>query len=264
MTIHLLSDLHSRADWLRWASAQRCALTAISGDVLDGFHPAGLLPQMVAFKRWADAFPHPLAISSGNHDGNLEGGAISGALSPIINRAAALDILRYEHWMDAIDRPGVVSDRHSRLVEISSEKIVVTTIPFFPGKQGPGVCKRLWHEAARQRAASGAQWLLLHHEPPGGTLVGGYSGDSSLFYRIREYQPDFVLSGHIHAQPYFGSFADRVGKTWCFNPGVPPAEQMRRAKIPNHIVLDTEKRSATWYATPALGKIPIRRTVHLT
>jgi predicted MPP superfamily phosphohydrolase len=264
MCILLLADLHFRTDWYRWISNQHADLTAIAGDLLDGFHPGGLLPQMIAFKQWADRFPGFLALSSGNHDGNLEDWAVAGEFMETNNRAEAHAILSSPQWMDALERPRVVTDRRSQILESPSGKLVVTTIPFFPGQGGPRVCSALWDEGHRQRTTSGAPWIVLHHEPPADTMVGGHSGDPSLFYKIREYQPDFVLSGHIHGQPYTGAFADRIGPTWCFNPGVPPAGQMRGAKIPNHIVLDTGRRSATWHATPALDKIPIRRTMHLT
>jgi len=75
MRLILLSDLHFRADWYQWVSAQNADLTAIAGDLLDGFHPDGLLPQMVWLSDWCTKFPGKLAISSGNHDGNEPGGS---------------------------------------------------------------------------------------------------------------------------------------------------------------------------------------------
>jgi len=75
----------------------------------------------------------------------------------------------------------------------------------------------------------------------------------------RECQPDFVLSGHIHEQPYDGNFAGRIDRTWCFNPGRPALDRA----IPNHILLDTAKRTATWYATPNVGRQPIKKEISL-
>ena len=257
MRILLLSDLHFRADWYRWVSTQTADLTAIGGDLLDGFHSDGLLPQMVALKKWADGFPGLLALSSGNHDGNLEDWAVAGEFMQMDNREEALAILSSPHWMDVLERPRVVTDRRSQILETSDGKIVLSTVPFFPGHGGPRVCTALWDEGRRLRAASGAPWLVLHHEPPADTLVGGHSGDPSLFYKIREFQPDFVLSGHIHGQPYAGSFADKLGKTWCFNPGVPVMFRALKAKVPNHIILDLSVGTATWHAKPNVGKQPI-------
>ena len=94
MRLLLLSDLHCRADWYAWIARQKADLTTIAGDLLDGFHEEGLLPQMVALKKWADAFPGQLAISSRNHDGNIEGGALPGNVFPTIDREATLGILQ--------------------------------------------------------------------------------------------------------------------------------------------------------------------------
>jgi len=80
-------------------------------------------------------------------------------------------------------------------------------------------------------------------------------GDASLAWMIEEYQPDYVLSGHIHGQPYHphGNFAERIGTTWCFNPGAPSVAQTEHANVPNHILLDTVAEHAVWHAKPMLG-----------
>jgi len=80
---------------------------------------------------------------------------------------------------------------------------------------------------------------------------------------IREYQPDFVVSGHIHGQPYSVDFANQLGQTWCFNPGVPTLSRAIKAKTPNHIVLDLSARTATWHATPNVGREPIMTSILL-
>ena len=53
----------------------------------------------------------------------------------------------------------------------------------------------------------------------------------------------------MHSQPYHGSFADKLGSTWCFNPGYPEPAFAREAQTPNHILLDLKKSTATWNAT---------------
>jgi predicted phosphodiesterase len=262
MRILLLADLHSRPDWLHWVAtcgAKSADLTAIAGDLLDGFHLAGLLPQMMALRKWTETFPGQLVVSSGNHDANIEGAAVSGELWEICDRGAAREILIREYWMDALERPGVVTDRRCQLLETAGKKVVVTTIPFYPGQDGPRICTQLWDAGRRLRTTAGARWLVLNHEPPAGTKVGGAYGDAALFYRIEEYQPDYVVSGHMHAQPYSGDFADRIGRTWCFNPGAPEANRTHLAKVPNHILLDTATGTAAWRATPASGQTPIAR-----
>ena len=129
--------------------------------------------------------------------------------------------------------------------------------------RGNEVADELWKEGQRLRICSRAPWIVLHHEPPADTAVGGPTGDPELFYKIREYRPNFVVSGHLHAQPYKGFFADEIDETWCFNPGYPVLARALKSKIPNHIVLDLSSRTATWHAIPNVGRKPIIKQIYL-
>jgi predicted phosphodiesterase len=266
MRILLLADLHFRGTWFSWLDRQSADLSVIAGDLLDGFHVEGLLPQMISIKRWCDHFTGRLALSSGNHDGNLENGAMAAELWEIANsesRRSAHAMLQAENWMDELERPGIVTDRRSVLIGTPVGSAVVTTIPFFPASGGYQFIDELWETGAALRLANRVPWIVLHHEPPADTLVGGSSGDPSLLYKIRDFQPDFVASGHIHGQPYKGSFADKIGATWCFNPGHPSIEQATRAEAPNHIMLDLAARTATWHAAAHVGRESILKRVAL-
>jgi Icc-related predicted phosphoesterase len=59
---------------------------------------------------------------------------------------------------------------------------------------------------------------------------------------IEQYQPDLVLSGHIHNAPFYpaGSWVDRLGKTWVFNPGRQPGPQ------PTYLSFDLESSTVKW------------------
>jgi Icc-related predicted phosphoesterase len=65
----------------------------------------------------------------------------------------------------------------------------------------------------------------VHHAPPAQspTSWGGnrYFGDVELREWIERYQPNIVLSGHVHQSPFVkeGSWVDRIGETWVFNAG---------------------------------------------
>ena len=104
----------------------------------------------------------------------------------------------------------------------------------------------MWGEARTLKRQTGFPWLVLHHDPPGGGPVGGMAGDFSLRRTIEKFQPDFVLSGHLHGQPFFegGGFHERIGTAHCFNAGQTPPTKSR---VPNHIILDTDTRLATWF-----------------
>jgi predicted phosphodiesterase len=264
MRILLLADLHARSDWFHWVAnrgSKDADLTVIAGDLLDGFDPSGLLPQMIRLRKWTQAFPGALALSSGNHDANLEGASVASELPEVGDPEAARGILRHGHWMDSLERPGLVTDRRSQVLEVVGEPLIVTTTPFYPGAAGPRFCSQLWDAGRELRVVTGAPWIVLNHEPPANTKVGGIYGDTSLFYRIQEYQPDYVACGHLHSQPYLDDFADRIGRTWCFNPGAPDAKEMARARTPNHILVDTGAGTAAWHASPAAGRAPIIRTL---
>jgi Icc-related predicted phosphoesterase len=261
MKILMLADLHSRRAWFEWIAGRQVDAVLIAGDLLDGFSSVGPLPQMAAVRDWAARLNIPLALSSGNHDGNYEASVPVADLSGI--DPTWIPFLAAPRWMDTLERPGVVVDARSAVVDWGGQPAVVSTIPFSPGMEGPAVCSRLWDQGAHLRRTGHGPWFVLHHEPPEATAVGGTMGDPALTWKIEEYQPDFVLSGHLHAQPYTGSFADRIGRTWCFNPGAPILSKVRAAAVPNHILLDTEARTATWFATPSTGRTSIEKTLSL-
>ena len=266
MKILLLSDLHARTDWYAWAARQSCDALAIAGDLLDGFSGSELLPQMLALAEWCKKLPVPLVISSGNHDYNEAGDGrwLRDSLPEGISSEQAGQIacfLAAERWMDTLERPGLVTDHRSSILETKAGKLVVTTIPFNQTASANG--DGLWRKGACLRKKHRSPWIVLHHEPLKNTTVGGRMGDVSVLHHIQEYRPDFALSGHIHDQPYRGGFADRVGSTWCFNPGTPPLIKFHSATQPNSILLDLESRTATWTATHHCHRRPISASLQL-
>ena len=249
MKILLAADLHNRREWYDWLRGQNADLTVIAGDLLDGFLDCGLLPQMLALRRWCAGFPGALAVCGGNHDANTpqRGFRPDSLVSlPEKDREDVLPLLLSDRWMDSLEELGVVPDGRTNLLQTPAGQVVVTTIPYdFQSGEPHG---HLWEDGSRMRIQHKVPWIVLHHEPPAGTLVGGNQGDRNLHYKIREYQPDFVVSGNLHSQPYVGSFADKVGGTWCFNPGHPEhKEQLALSAIPNHITLDLAAGTATWH-----------------
>ena len=105
-------------------------------------------------------------------------------------------------------------------------------------------------EAAAKRTG---QWIWIHHAPPAQspTSWGGarYFGDVELREWIERYQPDIVLSGHVHQSPFIpdGSWVDRIGDTWVFNAGNQPGA------LPTHIIIDTETHEAFWFSAVGIN-----------
>lgn len=265
MRILITADLHSRRDWFDWLIRQQADLTVVAGDLLDGFRADGLLVQMLELRGWCARFPGHLAVCSGNHDHNNiplstpRSKALSGI--PEDARTEGLSLLSAWHWMDCLENDKIVTDRRSKVVTTPDGRLVVTTIPYdFDGCDDHD---DLWAEGARLRHLWKTPWLVLHHEPPAEIKVGGRRGNRELVYKIQEYQPDFVFSGHLHDQPYLGSFADQLDGTWCFNPGHPGQYPAAKSNTPNHIILDLAAQTATWYASPLAGHLRVSETISL-
>lgn len=260
MKLLLLADLHSRQDWFDWIAEAKVDATLIAGDLLDGFSPSGLLPQMVAVRHWVDRLRYPLALCSGNHDANFSeaiGLPVLDGMDPITKSLALAP-----RWIDTLARPSVLVDGRSEIADWGGQKVIVSTIPY-AGFDDEHLTDSLWDAGDRLRREHRLPWFVLHHEPPAGTSVGGSTGDSLLPWKIVEFQPDYVISGHLHEQPSIGSFADRIGKTWCFNAGAPSIGQVEHAGVPNHIVIDTATQTAIWFATPTTGPKLIQESICL-
>ena len=61
---------------------------------------------------------------------------------------------------------------------------------------------------------------------------------------IDKHEPDIVLTGHVHQPPFRsgGSWADRIGDTWVFNPG------RQTGPIPTRIEIDLGSKRAAWFS----------------
>jgi Icc-related predicted phosphoesterase len=69
---------------------------------------------------------------------------------------------------------------------------------------------------------------------------------------IEQHQPPLTLHGHIHESPAVsGSYADRIGRTLCVNPGQSPDRL-------HAVIFDTDDLCATMchtiFANDRLGK----------
>ena len=164
--------------------------------------------------------------------------------------------------MNCLESDRIVTDQRAKVVTTPGGVLVVTAAPYdFDGGDDHD---ELWEEAAMLRDQQKIPWLVLHHEPPAEVKVGRRVGNRQLYYKIQEYRPDLVVSGHLHNQPDVGSFADRLDGTWCFNPGHPEQSLAMQSSIPNQILLDLAARTATWHASSNVGKRPITETISLS
>jgi predicted phosphodiesterase len=218
----------------------------VAGDLLDIFSNSGLAEQSSGALRWREAViatGKSFAWCSGNHDFfHYDKTQMSGA-SPL--------------WMKEASSSGTcVTDGETRILQAGAERIAISSIPWpvpggklrpVPGGQlivdgkpitFPDFVKGLLHEGKKLQAEEGVPWLILCHEPPGGTPLSATYGapEADLTKRVIEAaQPDFSLHGHVHNAPTApgGSWIWQIGKTVCFNPG-----QSSAGETPHYILLD--------------------------
>ena len=250
MKILLTADIHYDRVWYEWLVAQspEYDLVAIAGDLVQGFDAAVAKVQQRDIEGWLARIAGngcAVAVSSGNHEmfsktslrvGSGDGFSLANALRSLLPAAPTAD-----------RHPLFLEDGTTGVIESGSGGLIVSTIPYKKFGEPLTLSARspMWEEGRALRNQTGFAWLVLHHDPPGGGPVGGMAGDFELRRTVERFQPDFVLSGHLHGQPFFpgGGFHQQIGASHCFNAGQTPPT---KSQVPNHIVLDTDTRLAVW------------------
>jgi len=244
MRLLLVADLHYSLPQFDWVleMSPRFDVVVLAGDHLDLASLVDGRAQSVVVRKYFARLraKTKLITCSGNHD--LDGKNAEGEKAP--------------RWLAAAQQDGILSDGES----LTFGDTQFTICPWWDGPiVKAGIAAQL-AEAAKQR---GRRWIWIHHAPPAKspTSWGGdrYFGDLELLEWIEQYQPDMVLSGHVHQSPFVkdGSWADRIGRTWVFNSGqqfgVPPA----------HVVIDTDHDAAVWISSAGVQSVrldaPIER-----
>jgi Icc-related predicted phosphoesterase len=229
MRMLFVADLHYSLKQLDWlvANAGGYDLVIIGGDLLDLGSSLDFDVQIVVVEKYLRRIRQsaPLLVSSGNHDGDSHNGANE----------------LFAGWLLLSRAEGLFVDGESALLGETR----VTACPWWNGPMSRAELENL---LARESAKSAGRWIWSHHEPPEGARVSWTGnkllGDRFLREWIGRFEPDLVLSGHIHNAPFYpeGSWIDRIGKTWVFNPGRQPGS------YPAYIVLDFEALVAEWFS----------------
>ncbi len=235
MKILFVADLHyalKQFDWLA-ANVAHYDLAVIGGDLLDLGSVLDLEVQIVVVEKYLNRLRERtrLLVSSGNHDCNA--------------RSAANESIC--HWLREAKAGQLFVDGDS--VEVAGS--LITICPWWDGPVSRAeVEKQLERDAARPKD----KWIWIHHAPPDRSPVSWtgkkFGGDEFLVDWIRRFEPDVVLSGHIHNAPFVsqGSWIDRIGKTWVFNPG------KQLGASPACLVFDLEQMSITWDSQEDQGR----------
>ncbi len=230
MRFLLVSDLHyalKQYDWVHRIAA-RFDLVVIAGDHLDIAGTVDLRAQtsvILAYFRRLHAKTR-LVVCSGNHD--LD------ATNDLGEKTA--------RWIDTkVRRMGIPTDGDSFMLD----GILFTVCPWW---DGPKTRERVGDQLARDAEKDKDSWVWVYHAPPDSSPTGRVGtkdfGDGALREWVLRYQPCLVLSGHIHQAPFRGegSWVDRIGATWVFNPG------RQIGECPTHVICDTGERMAVWFS----------------
>jgi Icc-related predicted phosphoesterase len=244
MRLLLVADLHYSLPQFDWVleMASRFDVVVLAGDHLDLASLVDGRAQSVVVRKYFSRLRAKtrLITCSGNHD--LDGKNEQGEKAP--------------RWLATARQEGVLSDGDS----FTFEDTLFTLCPWW---DGPIVKAGIAAQLAQQAEQRAPRWIWLHHAPPAKspTSWGGdrYFGDVELLEWIEQYQPDMVLSGHVHQSPFVkdGSWADRIGQTWVFNAG------QQFGAPPTHIVIDTDENEAVWVSAAGIQSVrldaPIER-----
>lgn len=227
MKLLFLADLHfslKQYDWLL-AHAKEYDLIVIGGDLLDLGAGLDIDTQIPIVEKYFGLLmkTSKLVVSSGNHDGD--------------SRNARDE--SFAQWLLDAKTEGLYVDGDS----FDYQDARITVCPWWDGELSRSEIEvQLERDAARKPG----RWIWIHHAPPEGarTCWSGRKayGDEYLRKWIERYQPDMVLSGHIHNAPFCenGSWIDRIGRTWVFNTGKQTGSE------PTTLTIDLETMTAEW------------------
>lgn len=232
----IVADLHYSLPQFDWVTqvAGWFDVAIIAGDFLDLSSLVDLRAQSIVVRKYIELLRSRtrLITCSGNHDLDMRdvyGEKVAG-------------------WISDLARSGIPSDGGSFRVDD-------TLFTICPWWDGPIMREKVAAQLAADAPKRTGLWFWVHHAPPDNSPTSWagsrYMGDAPLLEWINRYEPDFVLSGHVHQSPFVkgGSWVDRIGPTWVFNAGhqfgAPPA----------HIIIDTERMEAVWISAAGVQSV---------
>jgi Icc-related predicted phosphoesterase len=235
----VVSDLHysiKQFDWLLRRAAQH-DLLVIAGDLLDLGGHADIDTQIIVVEKYLARLAAivPVAVCSGNHD--LDEENASGE--------------RHAEWLQHVGIEGVVVDSQTAF----HDGLIITICPWWEGDDARFQVQTQLEKDAERRGSS--RWIWVYHAPPTGSKTSWngkvYSGDAFVADLIARLRPDIVFGGHIHNSPFYdaGSWCDRIGDTWVFNPG----RQM--SFVPTCISIDFDTMQAVWESSEGEDRISL-------
>ncbi len=242
----LLSDLHYALKQFDWASkvAGDFDVVVVAGDHLDISSAVDARAQIVVILKYLRRLKEKtqVVVCSGNHD--------------LDTRSAEGE--KVARWMKSVQDLGIPTDGES----LDLDGTLFTICAWW---DGPRACKAVGQQLARDAERPKRRWIWVYHAPPSDSPTSWngrrHFGDEELVRWIDAYQPDLVLTGHIHQSPFVrdGSWADRRGRTWIFNAG------RQIGPLPAHIIFDTQANEALWFSLEGAQSLrldePLKRPI---
>jgi Icc-related predicted phosphoesterase len=242
MKILIVSDIHYRLQQFDWLVevADRYDLVIIAGDLLDLGGHADLDAQIVVVTKYLHRIraKTPLAVCSGNHDGDDK------------NEADEYICL----WLKKARSENLYVDGDGYNVE----DLLVSICPWWDGPVTRGEMEEFIKAENVRRPKT---WLGVHHAPPNESPISwtGRKDAGDAFFRdfVNGYRPRFAFSGHIHNSPFKeeGSWIDLIGNTWVFNPGV------QIGSVPSYIELELDGQVARWISLYGCEEVDLSKAV---
>ncbi|MFO1036625.1 MAG: metallophosphoesterase [Geminicoccaceae bacterium] len=227
MRVLIVADIHYSLRQYDWVLKHGPAfdLVVVAGDLLDLAGHVDIETQIVVVSKYLSRLGAlvPVVVCSGNHDAD--------------NRNAAGEAI--VEWLQDCREEGIAVDRD----HVPVGPGLITICPWW---DGPTSRRELEAFLAASRRPERGKWIWIHHVPPNNTAVSWsgkkHNGDDFLNGLIERFGPDLVISGHVHESPFRrgGSWIDRLGGAWVFNPG------RQLGEIPTCIELDLAAGTATW------------------
>jgi Icc-related predicted phosphoesterase len=227
MRILFVADLHyelKQFDWLM-ARASQFDAVIIGGDLLELCSFLEKDVQTVVVEKYLSRLCRQtrLLVCSGNHDGDARSNADESIC----------------HWLREMKANQLFVDGDS----VELDGTLITICPWWDGPVSRAEVENL---LLRDANRAKQRWIWIHHCPPDGSPVSWagkkFGGDEFLVEWIKRHQPDLVLCGHIHNAPFHpkGSWNDRIGRTWVFNPG------RQIGPCPTSLVFDLDRENVEW------------------
>ena len=227
MPILFVADIHYALKQFDWLVSQVDGYEAIiiGGDLLDLSSALDFDIQIVVVEKYLHQLRKKtrLCVCSGNHDGDARNSADESVAQWLVQAKAEGLHVDFDH--------------------LRINGTLITICPWWDGPHGRAELEALLQAGSREARE---KWIWIHHAPPDASPVSWtgkrFVGDAFLVDSIRRYQPDLVLSGHVHNAPFYpdGSWIDRIGKAWVMNPG------RQIGAVPAFISLDLDAMTAEW------------------